>query len=255
MLRLWPKRLYAGLFGQHAWLVDNSRNQPLPASGASAAGASLAESLDAMLHTASFARGANTLSVMLPSHSARCVSLPWSRNLRGAEEKHAYALAHLEQAGMGTGDGHVVHAEFRHFGARGFAYAVPQQTLDELHEVAARHHLELTTVIPIAGVAHLAAARARGTGLDVSLIAEDSSISALAVSRTGLHRYDAEPAIGGQCPALMRLLTRLAADGVEFNGINLCADSDGAELAKAAGTFALEAPVQTIIASQWRRYL
>jgi hypothetical protein len=183
------------------------------------------------------------------------VTLPWSADLRGDEEKHAYAVAHLEQPGLGSSDGHAVHAEFRHYGAQGFAYAVPRQLLDELHAVAARHELDLTTVLPVSGIAYLAARRAQGDGLELSLIVDDATISALAMDRAGLQRYDAEPAVGGQRAALRRLLTRLSANAAEFTGISLCTDRDDGGLAEIAGAFAAKVAVQHVKTSQWRRFL
>ncbi|KQZ32559.1 hypothetical protein ASD58_07995 [Duganella sp. Root1480D1] len=183
------------------------------------------------------------------------MSLPWSPGIHGAEEKQAYALAHLEQAGLSTDDMHVVHAEFRHFGARGLAYAVPRQLLDELHAVAARYSLDLTTALPIGGVAYLAARRARGAGGELTLVLEENAVSALLMDCVGLQRFDAEPAVGGYRQALRRLLTRLASDSTEFKGITLCADAEDKELAGIAGAFATPVSVRQIKSPQWRRFL
>jgi len=253
VLRLSPKRWYAGLFGQQAWLAHGADNQPLSAPAALQASATMPQMLEALLQAAPPKHLSGKLSVMLPSHAARSVSLPWSANLHGDDEKQAYAFAHLEQAGLTAGDSHVVHAEFRHFGARGLGYAVPRQLLDELHAVAARHKLELTTVLPVGAIAHLAARRARG--IEIYLVAEEASVSALTMDRTGLQRYDAEPAVGGQRAALRRLLTRLSANAAEFNGIFLCADHDEEELAAIASAFAGQGTVQRLKSPQWRRYL
>jgi len=255
VLRLLPERLYAGLFGQEAWLAQGLKGEPLAAQVPVPANCSPADVLDALLQSAPTRRRSGKLSVMLPSHSARCVSLPWSPHLRGDDERGAYALAHLEQAGLGEGESQVVHAEFRHYGARGLAYAVKTPLLDELHAVAALHGFDLTTVLPIGGVAHLAARRARGTGIEVSLVAEDASTSALVMDRAGLRRYDAEPNVGGRGGALRRLLTRLAADGLEIKGISLCAEGNDEDLARIAAGFALQVTVQRMKTSQWRRYL
>lgn len=254
MLRLLPKRLYAGLFGQHAWLAHGAGGQPVPAVPMQSS-ASLPESLDALLRTSPPGLRASELSVMLPSHAAHSVSLPWTPNLRGDDEMRVYAQAHMEQAGLSTGEAHVVHAEFRHYGACGLAYAVPQQLLEELHAVAARHRLDLTTVLPICGVAHLSSRRVRGVGAEISLVVEDVMVSALVLNRMGLQRYDAEPTVGGQRAALRRLLTRLAADDIEFRGGTLCADHDEDELAGIARALSSQAVVNQVKSSQWRRFL
>lgn len=255
MLRLSPKRWYAGLFGQHAWLHHGARHEPLMKSTSLPSNENLPELLEVLLQTAPAKRRASKLSVVLPSHAARSVSLPWSPNLRGQEEMRAFALAHLEQAGLGVGDSHAVHAEYRHFGSRGFAYAVPQQLLEELHSVAARHEMELTTALPAVAVAHLATQHLRRTGTELCLVVEGVSISSLAFDCTGLRHYDAEPTIGGRCAALRRLLTRNAVDAAEFNGIMLCADHDGEELADIAAAFAVQGSVRRMKTSQWRRFL
>lgn len=255
MLRLLPERLYAGLFGPDAWLAQGAGAQAPSPIATQAAVSTPPEQLEAMLQAMPLRRPSGKLSVMLPSQFARCISLPWSAALRGDEERHAYALAHLEQAGLGTFDSHAVHAEFRHYGAQGFAYAVSQHLLDELHAVAARHKLELTTVLPIGGIAHLAARRARGAGLDLTLILEEASVGALAMDRKGLQRYDAEPAVGGRTAALRRLLTRMAADAPRFDRISLCAERDGEELAGSASPFAANGAVQRVKPSQWRKFL
>lgn len=255
MLRLLPERLYAGLFGQQAWLSHGASGVLSPAPATLPAGAALPDVLDALLETTPPRRRAGKLSVMLPSQSVRCLGLPWSPHLRNDEERNAYALAHLEQAGLGASDSQVVHTEFRHYGAQGLTYAVPRQLLHDLHTVATRHRMDLTTALPVGGVAHLAARRAYGTGLELVLIAEEPSISALALSRTGLERYDAEPVVGGQREALRRLLTRLVAYTAEFKGITLCADHDEDGLANIAGTFVAQVAVQRVKSSQWRRFL
>ena len=255
MLRSLPERLYANLAGQHAWLAKSSSGEILPTPASLPAYGTPVELLDVLLHSLPTRRGIRKLSVMLPSQSARCVSLPWSPNLRGRDEYQAYAVAHLEQAGLSGGDNHAVHAEFRHYGAQGLAYAVPMPLLNDLHAVATRHGAELTTVLPIGAVAHLAASRSRGNGLEVSLVAEESSIIALVLNRTGLHRYDAEPTIGGQLAAMRRLLARLAADGGEFARISICTDRDGDELAGVATVYSSQAPVCKVKSCEWRRFL
>lgn len=255
MLRLLPERLYAGLLGQHAWLAFGTTGKPLPLTASVPAGATPSELLEACLQSAPPRRGTRKLSVMLPSMSARCVCLPWSAAIHGTEEKQAYAWAHLEQAGLNVDGTYVVHADFRHYGATGLAYAFPKQLLDELHAVAARHFLDLTTVLPIVGIAHLAAGRASGAGGELSLVIEDNVITALRMNCTGLQRYDAEPTIGGHRAALRRLLTRLAADGTEIKKIKLCADLEDVELDGIAGAFAPQVSMQRLKSPQWRRYI
>lgn len=255
MLRLLPDRLYAGLFGQSSWLARGKGGELLHLPSTLLASASPHELLDTLLQTEPLRRRARKLSVMLSSQHARCISLPWSADVRGEEERGAYALAHLEQAGLGGSDNYVVHAEFRHFGAQGFAYAVPRQLLDDLHAVAVRHELDLTTVIPIGGIAHLAAQRGHGALSELSLLVEDASISALVMDRAGLCRYDAEPVVGGQNAALRRLLTRLAANTTELAGISLCVERDDGALSEIAGTFVAKVAVQSVKPSQWRRFV
>ncbi len=254
MLRLLPDRWYAGLFGPNAWLAKGAGTKTLAIPPSLPGSASPPELLDALLQASPQRRHAAKLSVMLPSQFARCIGVPWIAGLSGAEELQAYALAHLEQAGLGAPGGHAVHAEFRHYGTQGFAYAVPRLLLDELHEVAMRHDLDLTTVLPICGGAHLAAGRARGAGCELTLVAEETSVSALIMDRDGLQRFDAEPAIGGQGAALRRLLTRLGADAIAYEGLTLCAEQNADELAGIAGTYVAHA-VKRANSSQWRRFL
>lgn len=255
MLRLLPERLYAGLLGDGAWLALGAKNQPFPALASLQANATPAESLDALLQACQAKRRGSKISIMLSGQAAQCVSLPWSPHLRSSEERQAYALAHLEQAGLGVGEGHIVHAEFRHYGARGFAYAVSHELLKQLHAVAASHSLELTTVLPIPAIAHLAARPARAAGLELSLVIEDAAVSALAMDRAGLHLYDAEPAIGGKQAAMRRLLTRLAASTAELKTISICALDDADSFADAANSFSAQVMVTCVKPHQWRRYL
>jgi len=254
VLRLLPDRWYAGLFGPNAWLAKGAGTMTLAMPPSLRSSASPPELLDALLQASPQRRRAAKLSVMLPSQSARCISVPWSAGLRGEEELQAYALAHFEQAGLGVLDGHAVHAEFRHYGAQGFAYAVSRQLLDELHAVAMRHDLDLTTAMPIGGVAHLAARLARGAGRELTLVAEDTAVGALVMDRNGLQRFDAEPAIGGQGAALRRLLTRMGADVIEYEGLTLCAEQNADELAGIAGIYVAHA-VKRANSSQWRSFL
>lgn len=255
MLRLLPERLYAGLLGDGAWLALGTKNQPIPISSPLPANAKPAETLDALLQACKPKRRASKISIMLPGQAAHCVSVPWSPHLRSSEEKQAYALAHLEQAGLGVGQSHIVHAEFRHYGARGFAYAVPQDLLNQLHAVAASHSVELTTVLPIAGIAHLAAQPVRGAGLELTLVIDDAAVSALAMDRIGLQRYDAEPAIGGSEAALRRLMTRLAANDAELKAITICGVDEDDALVNIASSFSAQVAVRSVRAHQWRRYL
>jgi hypothetical protein len=255
VLRLLPERLYAGVFGQSSWLARGTGGEALHVPTTLPANSSPHELLAALLQANPPRHRARKLSVLLSNQYARCISLPWSADVRGEEEHRAYALAHLEQAGFGACDNYAVHAEFRHYGAQGFAYAVPRQLLDELHSVALRHELDVTTVIPLAAIAHLEARRGRETLSELSLVVEDSSVSALVMDRSGLSRYDAEPTVGGRQAALLRLLTRLAANATEFSGISLCADCDEGALAEIAGTFIGNMAVQSVKPSQWRRFL
>jgi hypothetical protein len=255
VLRLLPERLYAGLLGDGAWLALGAKNQPIPISSPLPANAKPVETLDALLQAYKPKGRASKISIMLPGQAAHCVSLPWSPHLRSSEEKQAYARAHIEQAGLGVGEGYIVHAEFRHYGARGFAYAVPQDLLKQLHTVAARHSLELTTALPIAGIAHLAARPARGAGLELTLVIDDAVVSALAMDSTGLQHYDAEPAIGGSQAALRRLMTRLAANNAELKAITICGADEDDALVDIASSFSAQEAVRSVRAHQWRRYL
>lgn len=255
MLRLLPERLYAGLSGQGSWLASGANAQLLDSPSSLPADVAPAEALEVLLQAARQQRRARKLSVMLPSQSARCISLPWATELRSDEEKRAYAQAHFEQAGLLAGEGYAIHAEFRHFGAQGFAYAVPQQLLDDLHAVAARHALALTTVLPIAAVAHLAATRANDAALNLNLLIENTTVSALTMDRTGLRHFDAEPAVGGPKAALRRLMTRLAANASDFKGVVICAASDHEEFAGIVSAVAARTNVTSVTPSQWRRFL
>jgi hypothetical protein len=200
-------------------------------------------------------RRARKLSVMLPAQAARCVSLPWSPHLRSGEEKKAYALAHFEQAGLGVGDSHAILADFRHYGAMGFAYAVPHDLLEQLHGVAASHSLQLTTVIPISGVAHMVARPARGTGLELFLVIENSAVSALVMDSVGLQRFDSEPPIGGKEAALRRLMTRLAASASGYKGITVCSVAEDEASADIARSFTSDAALRRVTPQDWRSYL
>lgn len=253
MLRLLPDRLYVGLFEEHPWLALGAAGGPVPVMVPT--NGTAADILDAILHSSSHGRRPRKLSVMLSGQSALCTNLPWSPALRGQEEQHAYALAHLEKAGLGTSENYAVHAEFRHYGAQGLAYAVPMKLLDALRAVAARHQLDLTTVLPVSAVAHLAASRARNAGRAVSLVVDGTSISALSMDRAGLQSYDAEPVVGRVPATLRRLLARMAADGTELNSIRLCSHSDDEELARIAGEFAGKISVHKVKPSDWRRFL
>lgn len=256
MLRLLPERLYAGLLGDGTWLAQGARGQPLSEPHSVPANASPDERLAALLHTSTFRQKSGQLSVVLPSHVARCVSLPWSPHLRSGEEKKAYALAHLEQAGFAIGDSHAVHAEFRHYGAQGFAYAVSQELLEQLHAAAAKHSLKLTTALPVVAIAHMAAQPARRRGPELTLVIEDVAVSALVVDRAGLQRYDAEPTIGGRHAAVRRLITRLSASATEFKGVTICVSAEDDVLAEIVGSFLPPMGVRSVKKPhEWRRYL
>lgn len=254
MLRLLPERFYAGLLGDGVWLARGARSQPLSEPPSIPAEASLAERLESLLHASTFKLKSAQLSIMLPSQVARCVSLPWSPHLRSGEEKKAYAAAHLEQAGFAL-EGHAVHAEFRHYGAQGFAYAVSQELLEQLYAAAATHSLELTTALPVVAITHMAAQPARSSGLELTLVIEDAAVSALVVDRAGLQRYDAEPTIGGRHAAVRRLITRLSASATEFKGATMCVSAEDDVLMDIVGSLSPQMGVRSVRPHEWRRYL
>ncbi len=254
MLRLWRDEIYAGLFGSAALLNTGKSSQLQHALAPSAAepAALLATVLDT---SAQLRKPGKGLVVTLGGPSCSFIALPWSGDVRTAEEKEAYARAHFEQAGQSVGELCLVHAEFRHFGAQGIAYAVPSALLDALRTVALENQLKLVNAMPVAAAAYYAARLPRANDTAVTLLVEEHAVSALAFDEEGLSAFDAEPAFGGPAAALRRLLLRLDTGAKPYARIELWSPLEqAAEFEGVVKELAPQSPLHVLEPSHWWKF-
>ncbi len=254
MLRLWREEVYAGLFGSAAVLLTGRAGELLHVLGP--AGVEPADLLALALDRAAKpVKPGSKLVVTMGSSSCPFIAIPWSSAVRTVEEKEAFARAHFEQAGKPVGDECLVHVEFRHFGAKGIAYAVPRAMLDALQAVAGERKLTLVNAMPVAAAAYFAARLPGATDRNLTLLVEEHAVNALALDGEGLSAYDAEPAFGGPVAALRRLLLRLDAGASPYSRVELWSPLDrSAEFEGAVKELATQSAVHVLEPAYWWRY-
>jgi hypothetical protein len=203
---LWPKEFMVGLFDSHTWVADwkgrpLSPSSPQPDDATAVSKASLAAMLDRFADT--IPKG-TTMSLLVSDSLASIITLPWQRELRRPAELTRYAQLCLERAGLGVDGRSVLHAEFRHFGSAGLAYAFQRDLVLESENICLHRGLRLGRILPASAAAYFSL-KARGSGISVWLLGEERRVTALIYDASGLCAHEVEPA----SPALGVAVTRL----------------------------------------------
>jgi hypothetical protein len=208
VLRLWPDTLRVGLFMEQAWL-SSMRSGKTSAVGGLVSGEAWDSALARLFEQATQPARRTQMLQLVSDEYARLLPLPWRSELSSHAERVAYARACFDHAGLPVGDGWVIHAEFRHAGALGLAYALPEPELARCATFAAERGMHLANVLPVSAVAHARGGRARRGECRLVVLAEAGRVSTLAFNERGLCLYDVEPVVEEDRDALDRLLRRV----------------------------------------------
>lgn len=212
MSLLWPETITAGLFPGQCWLLRGGVETPFESPAEADPAAMLAALATALAVSPASKRRRGRLHVLVSDSAAAMVALPWQEQLTAALELQAYAGACFEQQGRLLDERWVMQTGFRHFGATGLAYALPQDFLQELRDLGARAGLTLETVLPASAAAYWRqGARQRG-GQRLILLQEPRRITGLIYTNGRLVGMDVQAVMGSGEAAGTRLLRRIGAE-------------------------------------------
>jgi hypothetical protein len=204
--------VHVGLFPGANWLkTRRTKVQSFADSPDHDAGA-LLRHLAAMLDSIEDKPRKGSNVVMTVSDSVAVIAtMPWQPSLSRTEEINSYARICLEKLGMAIDDDWSMHAEFRHYGAMGLVYALPNAWLAELLDLLKTRELKLRTVLPASAKAYAYRASRQQTGKSLILMQEALRSTAVLLGDAGLCGYDVEPVIESSWETSVRLLKRMGA--------------------------------------------
>jgi len=210
---LWPDTVHVGLFPGLCWLKSKRAEKVLSIASPPVHDAkALLDTLAVMLDTeANMLRKGSKVVVTVSNSVAAIASLPWQPSLTLESELQGYARVCFEKFGVAIDDEWTIHTEFRHYGAMGLAYALPNAWLASLIDLLQARGLRLQTVLPVTAKAYAHRMLRRQAGKSLILLQETLCNSALVVDGNGLCSYDAEPVIGSSQESSVRLLKRVGA--------------------------------------------
>lgn len=212
MSLLWPDTVHVGLFPGACWLRNKRAKETLSLTSTPAHDdQALLNTLAAMLEAESnvLRKGSNVV-VTVSDSVAAIAALPWQPSLTRASELQGYARICFEKLGISIDDDWTMHTEFRHYGAMGLAYVLPNAWLAGLIDLLQARGLRLQTVLPVTATAYTYRMLRRQAGKTLILLQEPLRSSALAVDNHGLCGYDVEPVIGSVQESCVRLLRRMS---------------------------------------------
>jgi hypothetical protein len=151
----------------------------------------------------------SSLRVVVSDSASMLVHLPWQDELRGRDEIHAYALACFAHQGAEPGTGWEMRPGFRTFRGAGVAYALRQDWLSALSELARSHGLRLCSVLPASAAAYWYSRTPR-KDINLVLLTESTRITAHVYHRRRLLTVDVQPIMADLTMAGIRLLKRVA---------------------------------------------
>ena len=211
MSPLWPETVHVGLFPRACW-VKNKRAKEILSLATTPAydGNALLNTLATMLNAeTNVLRKGSKVIVTVSDSVAAITALPWQPSLTGTSELQSYARACFEKLGISIDDNWTMHTEFRHYGAMGLVYALPNAWLAGLIDLLQTHSLKLQTVLPVTATAYTHRTLRREADKTLILLQETLRSSALVVDNNGLCGYDVEPVIGSAQESSVRLLKRI----------------------------------------------
>lgn len=210
MLRLWPKRIRAGLFPGASWVHRSAQLLPVQLAGAS--DADLLAALDLLAAQCRREAGAGaTVELLLSDSLARHVVLPWQDEPLNEAQRYAYAEACLDRAGVDVSSGWTVHSGFRHFGSPGLAVAIPTTWLDNASNVLLSHGVRLQRVTSATASVYWTGSGLFSRAPDLLLLAEPWRLTALRYDHNRFASLDVESVGTDVSLALRRMLNRVCA--------------------------------------------
>jgi hypothetical protein len=213
VLRLWPEAIYIGLFPGHCWLQRGAKGEmqfvpsPMEQNGDALLG-QLQRMLDNL--TPALTKGAQ-MRVVVSDAIASIITLPWQEQISRPIEIASYAKVCFGKQGIVVDEDSLLHAEFRHFGGKGVAYALPCKWVQSLQDMLGAKQARLKTVLPLSAVVYFRQGLSKKTMLNLSLLQESGHISALIWGGNGLAGHDVEVIARSPEAAQHRLLQRVAA--------------------------------------------
>lgn len=210
MLRLWPERLFVGVFPDRAWLRRANGQELGSLSCEDGAGGTPAAMLDALLAQHKALHRAN-VELVVSDRFARIVHLPWQGSLTNDVQRTSYGRAYFERAGLDLKGEWLIEASFRHHGADGVAYALPRALVEQVRDVLTARECRLAAILPLSGAAYWR----YGKGLDrkrsLILLEETRRVSAMLVEGRKYVGMQVQPCGTAHADAVRRLLNTLNA--------------------------------------------
>jgi hypothetical protein len=161
------------------------------------------------------------VQLLLSDSIGPTIPLPWQERLTGEAELRAYALACFERRGVVLDDSWVVHADFRHFGASGAAFALPADWVDDVRTRIAARGAVLRMVMPVSASVYWYWRGGRQRAPTLIVLNEEDRLTALLYGQYGLVEVDAQSVMGQRDQAVRRLLLRLVASYAAVREVHL----------------------------------
>lgn len=206
MLRLWRERLTAGVFPEGAWLHRAGGTPVTHFSGMSPAAYGTRESLERLLEDRTWRRRPN-VDLLVSDSIARIAHLPWQASITNEAQCHGYARACFEQNGFELDEHWLLHAEFRHFGGIGIAYALPRALVTDLKDCLEARGLQLRSVLPVSAAAYWRNVTGALGQSRVLLLEDHRRVTALLFKGRACMGIHIQPCGSARIDAVRRLLT------------------------------------------------
>ena len=250
MLRLWPETITAGLFPGYCWVRRGAVRTAGAADGAP--DMLLAELGTLLSRLPAPGKRPRNLHLVVSDGLAAVTQLPWQEKLTSKAELAAYASACYERQGDDIDDTWATQTGFRHFGAAGLAYALPQAWLRQLKTVADQSGATLKTVLPVSAAAYWRRPASPGGGQSVLLLNEARRLTGLVYEAGRLARVDVQPVTQDPAVAGTRLLTRLVAGHGQIRHVGFWSAAEDSAVAPPYIQFCLpDAAVTIMPAGAW----
>jgi hypothetical protein len=225
VLRLWPKEVQVGLFGDCSWLRVGSKGTVRNYVSNGADGGGMLKQLALMLDDANEdIRKGSSVVLTVSDALAEVICIQWQPHLHAPEERRRYAEICFEKRGREVDDAWLTLTEYRNFQANGIAYSLPAAWVVDAEKLIESRGLRLARVLPVSAAIYcLALSRTKGGRLGVML--EAKRISLLAYGRSGLESFEVEPVTAAPSDALRRLLRRVETAGLSIGSVAVWASS------------------------------
>ena len=210
MLRLWPERLYTGVFPDCGWLHRGGAHEPIRFDDAAGGGRDLMAGIETLLAERAWPRKGR-VELVVSDHFARLVHLPWQSGLSNEAQRSAYGHACFERAGLGLEGKWLLQTAYRHFATDGIAYALPRELVAQVRDYLAARDLKLSSILPLSGAAYWRHGRGLGRTRNVLLLEESRRVSAMLFDHRKYVGMQVQPFGVVPADALRRLLSSVDA--------------------------------------------